>query len=39
LSNSSEIDPKNDEPGVVQRSGGTKDDLVVHRTATEWMRM
>jgi hypothetical protein len=39
LSNAPEIYPKDDEPGVVQRSSGTKDDFVVHRAAAEWMRM
>jgi hypothetical protein len=39
LSDASEIDSKNDQPSVIQRSGGTKDDFVVHRAAAEWMRM
>jgi hypothetical protein len=39
LTNASEVYPKDNEPGVVQRSGGTKYDFVVHRAAAEWMRM
>jgi hypothetical protein len=39
LTNATKVDSQNSEAGVVQRSGGTKDNFIVHRAATEWMWM
>jgi hypothetical protein len=33
------VDTENGEAGVVQRSGSTKHNLIVHRAAAKWMRM
>jgi hypothetical protein len=39
LANAAKVDSENGEARVVQRSSGTKHNLIVHRAAAEWMRM
>jgi hypothetical protein len=39
LSDAAKVESQGNEAGIVQRSGSTEDDFVVHRPAAKWVRM